>query len=97
MSYFLKHVLSLFLFRGIQTIPHSKKLTTITMIQNGEAKFKETPAEEGPPLVMICLLPLGALVLLDSIVIYLYCRIKRKNVFIYLIFLLPNMRKYKLF
>lgn len=94
MSYFLKHVLSLFLFRGLQTIPHSKRLTTITMVQNGKAKFKGTPAEEEPPSLTILLLYLGALF---SVFIFFHCRMKRKNFFIYLIFLLLNMRKYRLF
>lgn len=97
MSYFLKHVLSLFLFRGLQTIPHSKRLTTITMVQNGKAKFKGTPAEEEPPSLTILLLFLGALVFMFSVFIFFHCRMKRKNFFIYLIFLLLNMRKYRLF
>lgn len=79
MSYILKHVLSLFLFSGSQTSLHSKRLTTTTMVQNGEEKFKGTPAEEGPPMLMLTLLPLGASVLLNSIFIFIYCRMKRKN------------------
>lgn len=77
MSYFLKHVLSLFSFRGLQTIPHSKRLTTTTMAKNGEEKFKGTPAEEEPSSLMIFLLPLGSFVVLFLINIFFHCRIKR--------------------
>lgn len=62
--------------RGLQTIPHSKRLTTITMVQNGKAKFKGTPAEEEPPSLMILLLFLGALVFMFSIFIFVHCRMK---------------------
>lgn len=64
---------------GSQTSLHSKRLTTTTMVQNGEEKFKGTPAEEGPPMLMLILLPFAASVLLFSIFIFFCCRMKHFN------------------
>lgn len=90
---YLKTCSFIILFSGSQTSLHSIRLTTTTMVQNGEEKFKGTPAEEWDPILMLILLPLAASVLLFSIFIFICCRMKRKIFFIYLIFLLPNMRK----
>lgn len=62
--------------RSLQTIPHSKRLTTSTMVQNGEAIFKKTVEEEETPSLLSFIFPSCALVLLFSAFMFFYCRMK---------------------
>lgn len=79
MSYFLKHGFTLFSYRGLQTIPHSERLTTTIMASNGEATFNSIYAEEDNSLYLFFIIPLSALVAFFAVFMFCYCRMKCKK------------------